>query len=66
MKPQKVKIKIESLRSTPTLFIDGVSMTGLEKGDIVTLKKCPNKFNIAFLNPKDFFAKRMKLQQEKR
>lgn len=66
MKPQKVKIKIESLRCTPTLFIDGVSMTGLENGDVVTLKKCADKFNIAFLNPKDFFAKRMRLQQERR
>ena len=66
MKPQKVKIKIESLRCSPTLFIDGVPMNGLEKGDEVVLKKCVDKFNIAFLDPKDFFAKRMKLQQERR
>jgi NAD+ kinase len=66
MKPQKVKIKIESLRSNPTLYVDGVPITGLEKGDKVYLKKCPESFQIAFLDPKEFFAKRMKLQQERR
>jgi NAD+ kinase len=66
MKPQKVKIKIESLRSSPTLFVDGVSITGLDNGDVVTLRKCVEKFEIAFLDPKEFFAKRMKLQQERR
>lgn len=66
MKPQKVKIKIESLRSTPSLYVDGVNITGLENGDKVYLKKCTESFQIAFIDPKEFFAKRMQLQQERR
>lgn len=66
MKPQKMKIKIESLRSNPTLYVDGVTITGLERGDKVVLKKCTDAFQIAFLDPKEFFAKRMQLQQERR
>lgn len=66
MKPQKVKIKIESLRSSPSLYVDGVDVIELGKGDTVYLKKCSESFQIAFLEPKEFFAKRMKLQQERR
>jgi len=67
MKPQKITIKIESERQTPILFIDGTATAiPLSKGDKVTLEKTDEKFEIAFIDPKVFFAKRMKLIQQKR
>lgn len=67
MNPQKISIKIKSERQTPILFIDGTATAiPLVKGDKVTLTKIETKFKLAFIDPKDFFAKRMKLIQQKR
>jgi len=67
MKPQKITIKISSERQTPILFIDGTATAiPLSKGDKVTLSKKEDKLKLAFIDPKVFFAKRMKLIQEKR
>lgn len=66
IKPQKLKIRINSLRSSPNLFIDGLSVQELNNGDVVKINKCTESFEIGFIDPKEFFAKRMKLQQEKR
>jgi NAD kinase len=67
MKPQKITITVGSERQTPILFIDGTATAlPLSKGDKITLNKKTNKFKIAFIDPKVFFTKRMKLIQEKR
>ena len=67
MKPQKTTINIRSERQTPILFIDGTATAiPLSNGDKVTLSKTTNRFKLAFIDPKEFFAKRMKLIQQKR
>jgi len=67
MMPQKIKIKIKSERETPIIYIDGTATAiPLDKGDKVELNKCKEKFKLAFLDPKIFFKKRMKLIQKKR
>jgi NAD kinase len=65
--PQDIKIKIKSQRHSPILYVDGTATAiSLDQGDIIKLKKFKHKFKLAFLNPKEFFKKRMKLIQKKR
>lgn len=67
MKPQKIDIVIKTERSRPFLFVDGIATAiELEKDDKVSIMKCKNKFKLAFLDPKVFYKKRMKLIQKKR
>ena len=67
MKPQKLAIEILSERHIPSIFIDGVASSyELGKGDVIKLEKCKHKFKLAFIDPKSFFKRRMKLVQKKR
>lgn len=67
MIPQEIVITIKSERHIPVLYVDGTATSiPLEKDDKVKLKKCKDKFNLAFIDPKIFFGKRTKLIQSKR
>lgn len=67
MMPQKVMITIKSKRHSPIIYVDGTANAiPLEMDDKVKLKKCKHKFNLAFIDVKVFFGKRMKLIQSKR
>jgi len=67
MMAQTVDIKIKSSRHSPTLYVDGTATAiPLEYGDKIKLKKFKHKFKLAFIEPKVFFKKRMKLIQKKR
>lgn len=67
LKPQTISIEIKSERQRPSLFVDGTATAiPLEKGDKIKLMKCKYKFKLALLDPKVFYAKRMKLIQKKR
>jgi NAD+ kinase len=67
MMPQNIDITINSLRQKPIIYIDGIANAiELEKGDKIKIRKNKRKFKLAFLDPKQFFNKRMKLIQKKR
>ena len=67
MTPQKMYITINSLRETPSIYVDGIANTiPLEKGDKITIDKDITQFKLAFIDKKVFFNKRMKLIQKKR
>jgi NAD+ kinase len=67
MMPQNIDITINSNRHKPIIYIDGVANAiKLEKGDHISFRKHTKKFKLAFLEPTEFFQKRMKLIQKKR
>ena len=67
MMPQTIDITINSLRHKPIIYVDGVANAiPLEKGDKIKIKKCKEKFKLAFLDTREFFQKRTKLIQKKR
>lgn len=66
MEPQTICLRVDSVRSNPSLYVDGVKICSLTYGDEVILKKSSETFEIAFLDSKDFNNKRMRLIQSKR
>jgi|SaaInlStandDraft_4_1057021.scaffolds.fasta_scaffold16960_4 NAD+ kinase len=67
MTPQEVDITINSNRHRPTVYIDGATTAiKLEKGYKVKVRNIEDKFKLAFLDPEQFYSKRMKLIQKKR
>lgn len=67
MIPQNINITINSMRHRPTVYIDGITNSiPLEKGDRIKISPAKEKFQLAFLDPEQFFSKRKKLIHKKR
>jgi len=67
MMEQEIRIRIDSTRQIPSVFIDGTANEiPLQFGSEVIIRKSAKTFKIAFLDEKAFHNKRIKLIQQKR